>query len=95
MDMHTDLTVVPHASLRNPNPERSRKVLKSMGVFKRKRGQKLKAGPIRQGDVVACKSAELTSPLQKFKSSKKAGTTEWPTPISPDQMGVFVGSGPK
>ena len=24
-----------------------------------------------------------------------AGTSEWPTPISPDQMGVFVGSGPK
>ena len=24
-----------------------------------------------------------------------AGTAEWPTPISPDQMGVFVGSGPK
>ena len=23
-----------------------------------------------------------------------AGTSEWPTPISPDQMGVFVGSGP-
>ena len=27
MDMHTDLTAVPHASLRNPNPERSRKTL--------------------------------------------------------------------
>ena len=25
----------------------------------------------------------------------KAGTSEWPTLISPDQMGVFVGSGPK
>ena len=24
-----------------------------------------------------------------------AGTSEWPTPISPDQMGVFVGSGRK
>ena len=50
MDMRTDLTAVPHASLRNPNPEKSRKVLKSLGVFKRKRGQKLKAGPIRQDD---------------------------------------------
>ena len=36
MDMRTDLTAVPHASLRNPNPEVSRKVLKSLGVFKRK-----------------------------------------------------------
>ena len=36
MDMRTDLTAVPHASLRNPNPERSRKALKSLGVFKRK-----------------------------------------------------------
>ena len=47
IEMHTDLTAVPHASLRNPNPERSRKVLKSLGVFKRKRGQQLKAGPSR------------------------------------------------
>ena len=42
MDMRIDLTAVPHASLRNPNPERSRKVLKSLGVFKRKEGPKRK-----------------------------------------------------
>ena len=24
-----------------------------------------------------------------------AGTSEWPTLMSPDQVGVFVGSGPK
>ena len=29
MDMRTDLTAVPHASLRHPNPERSREALKS------------------------------------------------------------------
>ena len=29
MEMRADLTAVPHASLRNPNPERSRKALKS------------------------------------------------------------------
>ena len=31
MDMCTDLTAVPHASLSNPSPERSRKVLKNLG----------------------------------------------------------------
>ena len=61
MDMRTDLTAVPHASLRNPNPERSRKALKSLGVFKRKCGPKRKPESERQGDVVACTSAECIS----------------------------------
>ena len=52
MDMRTDLTAVPHASLRNPNPERFRKVLKSLGVFKRKCGPKRKLESKRQVDVV-------------------------------------------
>ena len=50
MDMRTDLTAVPHASLRNPSPERSRKALKSLGVFKRNGGQSLKSTTKRQGD---------------------------------------------
>ena len=36
MDMHTELKAVPHASLRNPNPERSRRVLKNLGVCKKR-----------------------------------------------------------
>ena len=36
MDMRTDVNAVPHAGLRNPNPERSRKALKNLGVCKRK-----------------------------------------------------------
>ena len=68
MDMRTDLTAVPHASLRNPNPERSRKVLKSLGVFKRKRGQKLKTGPIRQGDVVPCVTANAVALYKRKKN---------------------------
>ena len=32
----TELNAVPHASLRNPNPERSRKVLKNLEVCKKK-----------------------------------------------------------
>ena len=43
MDMRTDLTAVPHASLRNPNPEKSRKVLRNLAVIKRKGGQSLKS----------------------------------------------------
>ena len=50
MDMHTELKAVPHASLRNPNPERPRKVLKSLGVFKRNGSQSLKSTTKRQGD---------------------------------------------
>ena len=36
MDMRTDLIAVPHANLRDPNPERSRKVLKNLEVCKKK-----------------------------------------------------------
>ena len=36
MDIRTDLTAVPNASLRDPNPERSRKVLKNLEVCKKK-----------------------------------------------------------
>ena len=50
MDLRTDLTPVPHASLRSPNPERSRKALKSLGVFKGNGGQSLKSTTKRQGD---------------------------------------------
>ena len=50
MDMRTDLTAVPHASLRNPNPEKSRKGLENLGVFKRNGGQSLKSTTERQGD---------------------------------------------
>ena len=32
----TELKAVPHASLRDPNPERSRKVLKNLEVCKKK-----------------------------------------------------------
>ena len=56
MDMRTDLTAVPLASLRNPNPERSRKALKSLGVFKRKRGQKLKIEDGDRVEVMACRA---------------------------------------
>ena len=40
--MRTDVNAVPHASLRNPNPERSGKILKNLEVCKKKGGQKLK-----------------------------------------------------
>ena len=50
MDMHTELKAVPHASLRNPNPEKSRKVLRNLGVFKRNGGQSLKSTTKRQSD---------------------------------------------
>ena len=32
MEMHTDLTAVPHAILRHPHPESSRKALKGHGA---------------------------------------------------------------
>ena len=48
MEMHTELIAVPHASLRNPNPERSREPPRSLEVFKRRRGQKLKSNTNRQ-----------------------------------------------
>ena len=73
MDMRTDLTAVPHACLRNPNPERSRKVLKSLGVFKRKCGPKREAKPIRQSDDVPCVTAAalaLYKKLQNFEGSR-------------------------
>ena len=72
MDMRTDLTAVPHASLRNPNPERSRKVLKSLGVFERKRGQKLKAEPIRQADDVRSCLPSALALYQKLKTCRYA-----------------------
>ena len=65
MDMHTELKAVPHAGLgfhflRVPVGNQ-----RSLGVFKRKGGPKRKATTKRQSDVVARKSAELTSTLQK------------------------------
>ena len=64
MDMRTDLTAVPHASLRNPKP---RKVLKNLGVCKRKWGQKLKAKADRQGDGVSCVTAAALALYQRLK----------------------------
>ena len=40
MDMRTDLTAVPRASLRNPNPEKSRKILKGPGGLQEEVGPK-------------------------------------------------------
>ena len=65
MDMRTDLTAAPRACLRNPNPERTRKVVKSLGVFKRKRGQKLKTESVRQDDDGR---SQLQSERRKLKS---------------------------
>ena len=76
MDMRTDLTAVPHACLRNPNPERPRKVLKSVGVFKRKCGPKREAKPIRQSDDVPCVTAAalaLYKKVQNFEGSRYVG----------------------
>ena len=67
MDMRTDLTAVPRASLRNPNPERSRKVLKNLGVCKRKWGQKPKAKADRLGDGVSCVTAAALALYQRLK----------------------------
>ena len=67
MGMRTDLTAVPHASLRNPNPERPRKVLKNLEVCKRKWGQKLKAKADRQGDGVSRVTAAALALYQRLK----------------------------
>ena len=67
MDMRTDLTAVPHASLRNPNPEKSRKVLESLGFFKRTCGPKRKAKAIRQSDGVPCVTAAALALYQRLK----------------------------
>ena len=75
MDMRTDLTAVPHASLRNPNPEKSRKVLKNLGVCKRKWGQKRKVEDgerIEQVDGGPLTSADALALYQRLKTCRYA-----------------------
>ena len=67
IDMRTDLTAVPHARLRHPNPERTRKVLKILEVFKRTCGPKVKAKSIRQSDGVPCVTAAALALYQRLK----------------------------
>ena len=91
MEMRTDLTAVPHASLRNRNPERSRKALTSLGVFKRKCGPKRKAKPIRQSDGVPCVTAAA---LALYKNVQTFEDSRYVTVISRDirmYCGRFVG----
>ena len=46
-------------------------------------------------ELKAVPHAGLGYHFLRVQVRKQAGTSEWPTLISPDQMGVFVGSGPK
>ena len=101
MDMRTDVTAVPHAGLRNPNPEKSRTILKAWGSSKGSEAQSASIEATkseRQDDGGPCTSAELNPNLNMLfwqnAESKCRYTGErgfWPA-IPDPHFGPFLGS---
>ena len=80
MDMHTDLTAVPHAGLGFHFLRTRIRTTGASGSSKRKNGQRLKTRSVRQGDGVPCVTAAALALYQNFKNwqARRVDQTRYP-----------------